>query len=50
MAIKKSDLYSSRLGSCDEQHCGMDASQYTDYFLYIKHNSSPCCNADGKSQ
>src|SRR5450755_3461446 len=35
MAIKKSDLYSSLLASCDELRGGMDASQYKDYVLFM---------------
>jgi len=42
MAIKKSELYSSRWSSCDELRGGMDASQYKDYvlvMLFIKYVS-----------
>ena len=35
MAIKKSDLYASLWASCDELRCGMDASQYKDYVLFM---------------
>src|SRR4029078_7232255 len=35
MAIKKSDLYSSLLASCDELRGGMDSSQYKDYVLFM---------------
>lgn len=34
-ALKKSDLYSSLWGSCDELRGGMDASQYKDYVLVL---------------
>src|SRR3989344_585783 len=35
MALKKSELYSSRWKSCDELRGGMDASQYKDYVLVL---------------
>ena len=35
MAIKKSDLYSSIWGSCDQLRGGMDAGQYKDYVLFM---------------
>jgi type I restriction enzyme M protein len=35
MALKKSELYSSLLKSCDELRGGMDASQYKDYVLML---------------
>ena len=42
MAIKKSELYSSLMASCNELRGGMDASQYKDYvlvMLFIKYIS-----------
>lgn len=50
MAIKKLGLYASRSASCDELSGGMDASQYTDYVMFLKHISSPCRSSDGKTQ
>ena len=35
MAIKKSELYSALLQSCDALRGGMDASQYKDYVLVL---------------
>ncbi len=35
MAIRKSELYSSLWGSCDELRGGMDASQYKNYVLML---------------
>jgi type I restriction enzyme M protein len=35
VALKKSQLYSSRWSSCDELRGGMDASQYKDYVLTL---------------
>lgn len=50
MALKKSDLYSSLWGSCDELRGGMDASQYKDYvlfMLFIKYVSDKYADYDG---
>src|SRR5205085_7977988 len=50
MPLKKSELYSSLLASCDELRGGMDASQYKDYvlvLLFMKYVSDKAANQKG---